>query len=189
VIAAAESVCATCAAATEMASLVVVLLGRADDTVHHLHRFGRIVAGRRLGGEHHRIGAVVDRRRYVGGLGAGRGRRVDHRLQHLRCHHDRGTRFAAGMDDLLLAAGHRLGRHFDAEVSACDHHAVAQRNQLIQAVECGGLFDLGHDRRPIVDQLPGLHDVLGALDERQGHPVDAQIEAEHQVLAVLVGNR
>ncbi len=93
------------------------------------------------------------------------------------------------MDDLLLPAGHLLGRHLHAEVAARHHDAVAKLDQLVQAVERGGLFDLGHDGGAIVDQLLGVHHVLGPLDEGQRHPIDAQVEAEQQVLPVLLGDR
>ncbi|MNO85104.1 hypothetical protein D3C76_764660 [compost metagenome] len=46
-------------------------------------------------------------------------------------------------------------------------------------------FDLGHEEGALADQLAGFADVLGALHERQGHPVHAQLQAESQVAAVL----
>ncbi|MDT4851699.1 hypothetical protein FQZ97_858900 [compost metagenome] len=50
-----------------------------------------------------------------------------------------------------------------------------------------GLLDLGHEEGLALDQLTGLEDVLGALDERQGDPVDPQVQAEVQVAAILLG--
>ncbi|MNZ95010.1 hypothetical protein D3C78_1141350 [compost metagenome] len=52
-----------------------------------------------------------------------------------------------------------------------------------------GLLDLRHQCGPAIDQLAGLDDILRALHEGQRYPVDAQLQAEGQVAAVLGGQR
>ena len=51
------------------------------------------------------------------------------------------------------------------------------------------LLDLGDDAGPAIDQPAGLDHVVRPLHEGQGHPVDAELEAEGEVGAVLVGQR
>ena len=70
-------------------------LGDARDPVHDPDRLDRVVADRRLLGEHHRVGAVVDRVGDVGHLGARRPGGAHHRRQHLG-RGDRRLRRAAG---------------------------------------------------------------------------------------------
>ena len=86
----------------------------AGDPVHHPHGLDRVVADRRLLGEHHGVGAVVDRVGDVGHLGAGRARGPHHRRQHLG-RGDRRLRGAAGeRDQPLLRSRHLLDRQLDA---------------------------------------------------------------------------
>ncbi len=105
-------------------SIVLVVLDLANDAVHDLDRLERMLARRRFGREHHRVGAVVDRGGDVGGLGARRHRRRDHRLQHLRGDDHRLARAAAGAEDPPLHRRHLLGPHLDAEIAARDHDPV-----------------------------------------------------------------
>jgi hypothetical protein len=92
-------------------------------------------------------------------------------------------------DHALLQPRHVLGRHLDPEIAARDHDAVGEIDDLVEPVDRGGLLDLDHDRGPAGDQAAGLGDVVGPLHEAEGDPVGAQLEAELQVLAILVGDR
>ena len=158
-----------------------VTLGAGGDPVHHRHRLARIFAGRAFRRQHDCVGPVIDCGRNVADLGPGRGRRGDHQFQHLRRHHHRLAELPGAGDDLVLQRRHVLGRKLDAEVAARDHHPVGQLDDLRQAVDRGRLFDLGHQRRFVADQLAGLGDVLGPLDERQRDPVGLLLERESQV--------
>ena len=70
-------------------------LGLAGDPVHHPHRLDRVLADRRLLGEHHGVGAVVDRVGDVGHLGPRRAVERHHRGEHLG-RGDRRLRVAPG---------------------------------------------------------------------------------------------
>ena len=145
--------------------------------------------GRGLRRQHHRVGAVINRRRHVRDFGArGRGR-VHHRLQHLRRHDHRLAGVAAGAHDGLLRDRHLLRRHFDAKVAARHHHGVGRGDDVPDAVERGRLLDLDQDMRALADQPARLGHVLRALHERERDPLDAEPEREAQVRAVLVRQR
>ena len=163
--------------------------GLGDDLAHHLHRFERIAARGRFGREHHRVGAVVDRGRHIGGLGARRHRGRDHRLEHLGGHDHRLAGLAAGAHDALLDRRHLLGRHFHAQVAARHHHRIGFLDDTLQAVDRRRLLQLGDDPGPSVDDALDLDHVFGTLDEGQRHPVDTQLKAEAQVGVVLLGQR
>ena len=93
------------------------------DPVHGRDRLDRELPGRRFRRQHDRVGAVEDRGRDVGHLGAGRHRGRDHAFEHLRRHHHRLAGLARGAGELLLDARHLLQRHFDAEIAARHHDA------------------------------------------------------------------
>ena len=85
--------------------------------------------------------------------------------------------------------GHLLGLHFDAEIAARDHDGVGAVHDLFEPVDGGRLFQLRHDRGFAAHQFAQFFHVLRTLDERQGHPIDAEFEREGQVAAVLFGQR
>ena len=96
-------------------------LGRPRDPVHHPHRLDRVGADRGLLGEHHRVGAVVDRVGDVGHLGPGRPPRGHHRGQHLGRRDRRLRALAGGADQTFLDDRHLGQRQLDPEVAAGDH--------------------------------------------------------------------
>ena len=78
--------CPIVGASVGLRNLVPVVEARLDgagDPVHHLDRLDRELADRGLAREHDRGGAVEDRVRDVGRLGAGGLGLMDHRLEHL----------------------------------------------------------------------------------------------------------
>ena len=84
------------------------------DRGHHRDRLDRVAADRRLLGQHHGVGAVEDRVRHVGHLGAGRAGGLHHRLEHLGGR-DRGLQLPArDVEDPLLDERHLLDRELDA---------------------------------------------------------------------------
>ena len=162
-------------------------LGRARDRVHHLHRLDRVGADRRLLREHHGVGAVEDRVGHVCDLGARRPRRADHRVEHLGRRDRRPRVLAAEPQQPLLDHRHLLDRQLDPEVSARDHDAVGDADDVLGARDRLRLLDLRDQRDPRV--LADVEDVLGAADEAQRHEVDADLDAGAQVLEVLLGHR
>ena len=114
---------------------------------------------------------------------------MDHGFQHLGSHHHQLAGVAAGAHDLFLQPGHFFGRQFHAEVAARHHHRVRLLDDLVQVLDRRGLFQLDHDRGTPGDQLARLGDVVRLLDERQRYPLDAEVKAEPQVLAVFFRQR
>ena len=112
---------------------------------------------------------------------------MHHGIQHLGRHHHRLAGEAAGADDPLLGAGHVLRRHLHPEIAARHHHRIGLLDQLIQMDQRLGLLDLHHDRGPLADQPSRLGDILRALHEGKRDPIAAEIEAELQIGAVLLG--
>ena len=98
------------------------------------------------------------------------------------------TRRAARVN-LFLHAGHRLERHLHAEIAARHHDGVRQLHDLVDPLQRLRLLDLGHDAGAALDDLAGLGDVLGALDEGERHPVDVLRQHGVEVAPVLVGER
>ena len=103
--------------------LALHLLG---DPVHGGDRLDRKLPGGRFRRQHDGVGAVEDRGRDVGHLGAGRHRARDHAFEHLRRHHHRLAGAARGAGDLLLDARHLLQRHLHAEIAARHHQRVGR---------------------------------------------------------------
>ena len=150
-------------------STVVGLLGLDADLRHRLDRLDRIRAGRGLGREHHRVGAVEHRVGDVGHLGARRHRVRDHRLHHLR----RGDRelvpLAREPDHPLLQRRHRGVADLDREVAARDHDAVGRVDDLLERGDRLGALDLGDQQRLAAggaQQLARHVHVGAALGER-----------------------
>ena len=164
-------------------------LGTLGDAGHHLDRLGRVVARGRLRREHDGIRTVEDRRRDVRDLRARRADVRHHRLEHLGGDDHRHAGRARLPDDLLLDQRHVLQRHVHAQVPARDHHRVdrfedaGKVGDRLVALELGDERDPRAERREIVTDLG---DVGRRADERHGHEVDAVLDAEAKVLAVLV---
>ena len=107
------------------------------------HGLDRVGADARLGREHHRGGAVDHGVGDVGGLGAGRLGRLDHRLEHL----GRGDHELAGLgraaDRVLLHQRHARDAGLDAVVAARDHQPVGDGDDLVERLVGLDLLDLG----------------------------------------------
>ena len=144
-----------------------------------------MLARGRLGGQHHGVSAVVDRRGDVRRLGARGHGTVDHRLEHLRGHDHRLSHATAATHDALLYRRHLLGRQFHAEIPARHHHRVGQRHDLVEPFHCRWLLELGDDESAVADQRARLGHVVGALNERQRDPVGAQFQRQSQISPIL----
>ncbi len=164
--------------------------GGGADARHGGHRLHRVPADRRLGREHHRIGAVDHGIGHVQHFGAGGDGRVDHRLQHLGGG-DHGPVAADGdADDLLLQAGQLGVVDLHAQIAARDHHGIAGIDNLVQVGDRLGALDLG-DHVGIaaggLQQRARQFDVGGAAAEGDGNEIHAQLGGQQDVVAVLVG--
>ena len=157
--------------------------------MHDVDGLDRVASHRRFSREHHRVRAVVDGGRDVRCLRPGRHRRRDHRFQHLGGHDDRFARIAARAHDSARDARDVLRRKLHAEVAACDHDRVGQGDDLVELLHRGRLLELRHQLGPARDRLTHHEDVLRPLDEGRRHPVRAELQAQREVTAVLVGER
>ncbi len=158
-----------------------------DDPLHHRHGLRGESAAGRFRGEHDGVGAIVDRGRHVRCLGARGYGRGDHRFKHLRGDDHRLAVTAARPEDALLHAGHALGRQFDAQVAARDHHGVGRLHDLIEPIERGRFLQLDHQPGAIADQFTRIDQILRTLHERQRDPVGAERQREFQIDPVLLG--
>ena len=154
----------------------ILLLGLTGNPPHHLHHEPRVLADRRLAGEHAGIGAVEDRVGHVGRLGPGGPAGMLHAVEHLRGHDHRLLIPLAGADDPLLHHRHAGDVGLHAKVAAGDHHGVGRFDDRLEVVDRLPLFDLGDDagdRAASAEQfLEQLH-LHGRPHERQAHELDA----------------
>ena len=174
---------------------IVVQLMRLDigrDAHHRADGLNRVFARGRLAGEHDRVRAVDDGVRHVAGLRAGRARVADHGIEHLRRGDDRFGRHVALVDELLLEHRHLFHIDFHAQIAARDHDAVGNLEDFVEVVHAHAVFDLGEDLHMAAavvgaELAEGQH-VAGAADEGRGDQVDALLNAEDDVAAILLAD-
>ena len=171
------------------AAVEAVALHRLGDAVHHVDRLVGPRTRGTLGRQHDGVGPLVDGGGHVGDLGPRRHRLGHHRFEHLGRHDDGLSGLAGGARNPLLAAGHGFQGQLDTQIATRHHDAVGEFENAIEAHQCRGLLDLGHDAGPAADQLAGLGHVLGALHEGECYPVDADACRRLEIGAVLVGQR
>jgi len=92
-------------------------------------------------------------------------------------------------DDLLLQAGNALHRHFHTQVAARHHQPVGVRDDAVEIVDSGRLFDFGHQRSGLTHELTRQLDVLAPLHEGQRDPIDPQAQGVIEIGLVLLGKR
>ena len=116
-----------------------------------------------------------------------------HRLEHLRRQDHRHAAPPRARGDFLLRPRHALERHLEAEIAARHHHRLAGLENLVQALHRPRPLELRHER-DVRDA--GLHrdfprplQVVGRLHEAHGDEIDAERQAEAQVIGILRGNR
>ena len=175
-----------CVPAWSVGEVERIGLHAADDAVHHRHRLDRICAGRGLGRQHHRIGAVIDGGRDVGGLGARRHRRVRSSIRASASRRSpacrrggRHGRSASGSAARPRAASRRRDRRAPPSRASLSSTISSRRRDRRR------LLELHQDAGAAGDQLARLGDVLRALHEGERDPVDAQLEREGEIGAVL----
>jgi hypothetical protein len=155
-------------------------------------RADRELPDRRLARQHHRVGPVVDRVGHVADLGPGRGRLLDHALEHLGRDDHRLAGHLAPPDQVLLHDRHLGEVHLDPEVPAGDHQPVARLQDRVDLPDRLGLLDLGDhvDVAALVHQvLADQVQVVGLADERQREVVQVVLDRPVDALPVLVGDR
>ena len=77
--------------------------------------------------------------------------------------------------------------HFNAQIAACDHHAVGQLNDFFQPSDSRRLFNLGQQSRLIANQLLAFGDIFWPLDKGHGDPVHPLLQGKGEIRAVLFG--
>ena len=175
--------------------IVPFLLDLANDPVHRLDRFDRELAHRRLGREHHGVGAVPNRIGDVAGFGAGRDRLRDHRFEHLGGGDHRQAQLVRNANDLLLGARHALRRQLHAEVAAGNHDAVGGTGDRAQVGERLRPLDLGdqaglstpNSRVHCAGKVAGELEVAGIVDETQAKVVNPNLDGVAGVDPVCIG--
>jgi hypothetical protein len=147
-----------------------------------------VVAGRRFGRQHDRIGAVEDGVGDVRNFGAGGRRRVDHRFHHLRCRDRQLVRSRARRIMRFCKRRHRRVTDFDREVAARDHQAVGGVENLFERGDGFDPLDLGDGQRMTAagDHQLARHVHVGrALGEGDGKIVGADLRRRLDVVHVL----
>ena len=158
---------------------------------HRFYGFDRIHAAGRFAAEHNGVRAVEDSVGDVARFRAGRAGIIAHRFQHLRRRNDRLAGCLAFVNEHLLQRRHFFCRHFDAQIAAGYHDAVAHLDDFVDIVNGSLTFDLGNDlHRAVVffQNLADRHDVLAALDKGSGDPVHIHADAEFNVCGVRFRN-
>ncbi len=170
----------------------LVLLCADAELGHRAHGTHGVFADGRFGRQHHGVGAVHDRIRDVGDLGTRRRRRVDHRLEHLRCRDTDLVARARETDQPLLQTRHRRVADFDGEVAARHHDHVAGVDDGTDVRHGLGTLDLGHEVRVAAGcaQQPACFlDVLGIARERHRHEIEGEPRGRFDVAPILVRQR
>src|SRR6266853_169412 len=145
--------------------------------------------GRRAARQHDRVHAVVHGVRGIADLGA-RGPRLDrHRFENLRRQNDGNALPPRAPCDVFLRRRDALERHLETEVAARDHHALARRQDLVEMIERLRTFELRDERRvagmSFGQKASRLTQIVGRLNEAEGHHVDAQGHARVQIIDIL----
>ena len=96
---------------------------------------------------------------------------------------------ARSADQALLLQRHLLGRQLHAEVAARHHHAVGERQDRVESLDRLRLFHLGHEPGAAGGDAARLGHVLRALHEGKADLLDAVLQREGEVRAVLLGQR
>jgi hypothetical protein len=162
-----------------------------DDPIHGLDGFHWILADGRLGREHNRVGAIPDGVGDVAGFGPGSDGLGDHRFEHLGGGYDRESQLVGDPDDLLLGAGHTLGRQLHAEVSAGDHDAIGGAGNLTEIGQCLRALDLGDETGLVTAagkcDVPCQLEIAGIVYEAQSQVIDTHPDGELHVVTVNLG--
>ena len=115
---------------------------------------------------------------------------MDHGFQHLGGgDHPLAEQAAAG-DELLLDGRQLLKRDLHAHVAAADHDAGAFFADLFNIFNARAVFDLGDQLGALVaafaQEVFHVHEILAAGDKGTGDEVHAVLEAEADVVLVLL---
>ena len=177
--------------AGDAAAVIVDLgLGVGGDERHGADGLDRVLADRGLAREHDGRGAVKDGVCHVGDLGAGGARVFGHGVEHLGGGDDALALGDGHLDQVLLDLGQLVVGHLDAEVAARDHEARALGEDLADVVDALHVLDLGDDLHVLLavllEDVLDVEDVLLGAGKGGGDEVDALLQAEDDVGAVLV---
>ena len=161
-----------------------------------LNRLDGVFASRRLGAEHHGVGAVEHGIRNVADLGA-RGHRIhNHRLHHLCGGDDDLVQLARAADHALLQRGHGRVADLDRQVATCHHDAVGGAQDFVQRRNRLDALDLRNQPGPValtlarhVGKLARHFHVGGILRKTHGQVFGVKTHRRLDVFHVLGGQR
>ena len=171
------------------AGVVEAEVGLLGDPRHRGDDPDGVEADGRLRGEHDGAGSVEDGVRHVGRLGAGRHRRLDHGLQHLRGGDGGATAGDAAPDDVLLQMWQVLDRELDAQVAPRHHDGVGGVDDRIDVLHGGSRLDLGDQQRSArrCRRCPGLRRSSGPRTNDNADEVHARLDEGLGVAEVPLG--
>ena len=159
---------------------------------HGLHSLHRIVTTGGLTAEHDGISAIKYGIGYVRNLSTGRTRIVGHGLQHLGGHDNQLASPVALADDFLLQERHILRRNLYTQIATGYHDAVSSLDDCINILYALQVLDLGnnsHIALVLLDKLPDFLYIAGALNKGSSHIIHIILDAEDNILLILLGNR
>lgn len=162
------------------------------DAVHDFDAFERVFADGRFAAEHDRVGLLEDGIGDVGDFGAGGQGILDHAFEHVGGDDDGFAEADAVFDDATLDDGQFFVGDFNAEVAAGDHDGVGGGDEFEEVLDGGLVFDFGDDAgvgsAAVAEQLAQFGNVVGFAHEGEGDEVNAELDAELDIAAVLVGD-
>ena len=168
------------------------LLGFHTNLRHLFNGLQRKAAGGRLGAQHHGVGAVEHGVGHVAHLGARGHRVVDHAFHHLRGGDDQLVSSARHFDHAFLQRRHHRVAHFNGQVTARHHDAVAHAQNFIELGNGLGTLELGDQPGRVfvrcgghVAQLARHFHVGGVLGETHRHIVGLKAHGRLDVFHVL----
>ena len=165
-----------------------MFLGLLDDLVHRFDHLDGKLTDRGFSTEHDGVGPVEHGIGHIGDFGAGRARVGDHAIHHLGGHDDGARPLDALADDVFLDSGQPFHGHFDAQIATGYHDPVGSFDDLVDALDCLRLLDLGDDLGRMVfglDALLQVFEVARRTHKGQGDPVDRLGEDEVEVFQVF----
>ena len=164
------------------------MLGCLGDPGHGLYGFQGICAAGSLAREHDGGCSVIDGIGNVRCLGAGRAGIVHHGIQHLGGGDNDLAAHFGQVNDVFLIDRNFLQGDFDTEVSAGDHDAVGDIEDLTDIVDALGALNLGNDLHPAVvslEDLADLKDIIGSSGKGSRDIFVTQFASEFNIRPVL----
>ena len=156
---------------------------------HHLARLNRIFARSRFRTEHHAVRTIQNSVAHIRSLCTRAARIVRHRIQHMRCRHNRLTHAVGNRNDVLLIHRNQLGRNLNAEITARNHHTIRSLQNRLHIVIAFLVLNLRDDvdlRFAFLDQnLADRIDIRRPAHERSRNEVNIVAAPKAQIRNIL----